>query len=121
MPSNGSWSAIENKIAKAVTQLDGMNNALIDLNNEIIQIYKNNNFMSRDMKELHATSLILEDNYRKLFEEKEKIASTLQVYKSADRQFSEEYITVEQSSYQFYLWMVIAILAAILAVKMYVF
>jgi hypothetical protein len=121
MPSNGSWNAIENKTAKALDELNRMNTVLTDLNNEIMQLYQNNDFMKNEMSEVHETSRVLEENYRQLMEEKQKIAETQEVYNSVERQFGDEYTTVKQSSYQFYLWMVIAILATILAIKMYVF
>jgi PAN domain len=111
---DGSYNAIYSIVQQDLFNLEAINNELIDLNSQINEIYRQKNFMNKEMSRIHDQSNLLEDNYRKLQFQKKKIDDVLKEYKTASTEQDSEYIGVEQKSYSYYLWVFIAIVAVII-------
>jgi len=115
-------NAIISQTKQNIINLDSINQELIDINNKIIEIYKNNpNLQQTDIVILSSSGISLEDTYSMLNLEKQKINNLLDEYNDINKEYRNQSISVEQHSFNFYLWLVVAIFAFVIAVKMFVF
>ena len=115
-------NAIITQTKQNINNLDAINQELIDINNQIIVIYTNNPDLQQNKTSLlKESSHSLENNYKTLNIEKKKIEKLLDQYNDADQEYQNQSIAVDQSSFVYYLWLVVAIFAFLLAFKMFAF
>jgi hypothetical protein len=109
-----------NKTARDAAHLDTLNQELMDLNEQIKEVYNNNNFMQIEMSEVTKTSNVLDENYRKLLIEKEKIAELMKERDYLSEDLSDQNDAAKQGNFAFFFWLILAIVAIIVAIRVFV-
>lgn len=115
-------NAIISQMQQNIYNLNSINQELIDINNKIIAIHDNNPSLKNSSTSLlDNSSNSLENNYMILNIEREKIAKLLEQYNDVNQEYQDKNISVDQSSFSFYLWMIIAIFAFLISIKMFAY
>ena len=115
-------SAIILTSSQDLLNLNSLNQQLLDLNTQIITLYNINvPIEENNINTITANGQTLSENYLKLLDEKKNIKKLLDSYNTADQEYNDQTLVVEQNNFAFYLWFALAIVAVIIVIKLIAF